>query len=220
MTGNWDIRHQQGKYHWKEPEQSIIDLVPILKEKKLSKILDLGCGEGRHIIYLAQEGFQMYGLDISETAILKAKKWIWQEMQEAVLVDSDMIKIPYGNNFFDGIIAVNVIYHNCLADIQKTVGEVHRILRPLGLFYLTLNTREADGYGNGEMVEPYAYIHDSHKEDGIIHYYFDEKEARDLLSGFHILQFNRIDKNEFDDDFNTQHLSYWNILAEKVSKIG
>lgn len=46
-------------------------IIPI---EKYSNILDLGCGRGRHSITLAQRGYQVTGLDLSEEAIHKARR--------------------------------------------------------------------------------------------------------------------------------------------------
>src|SRR3989304_1152048 len=45
-----------------------------LKIKKNAKILDLGCGRGRHSVYLSQKGFDVTGIDISTQNILYAGK--------------------------------------------------------------------------------------------------------------------------------------------------
>lgn len=215
MTGQWEDLHQKGNYHWLAPEPSVVNLVPELLKRNCNRLIDLGCGEGRHIIYLAREGFDMFGLDISETAILKTKKWLWQEMLEAELVNSDFVKIPYGNNYFDGAIAIKAVYHNTLDKIQVTMKEIYRVLRTGGICLLNLNTQKDDGYGTGEMVEPNAYILDRQKEQRIIHYYFDETGARDLLRDFKIIGFELNENTEYDKEGNSHHRSYWNILVEK-----
>ncbi len=43
------------------------------------KALDIACGEGRNSIFLAKEGFDVTGLDISETGLEKASKWMERE---------------------------------------------------------------------------------------------------------------------------------------------
>lgn len=52
-----------------EPSKEIIDIVPYLKEH--ARILDVGCGDGRNALYLANLGFQVDAFDISQNAIDK-----------------------------------------------------------------------------------------------------------------------------------------------------
>jgi len=49
-----------------EPNELVKD---ILKYKNQGKVLDLGCGEGQDIIFLAEKGFETIGIDLSNQAI-------------------------------------------------------------------------------------------------------------------------------------------------------
>jgi tellurite methyltransferase len=51
------------------PSKEVEDIVSLLP--KGAKILDVGCGDGRHSLYLATLGFQVDAFDISESAINK-----------------------------------------------------------------------------------------------------------------------------------------------------
>ncbi len=51
------------------PSKEVEDIVPFLPEG--ARILDVGCGDGRHALYLASRGFQVDAFDISSTAIAK-----------------------------------------------------------------------------------------------------------------------------------------------------
>ena len=51
------------------PSKEVKELVPYLK--KDAKILDVGCGDGRHALYLASLGFQVDAFDLSKNAIEK-----------------------------------------------------------------------------------------------------------------------------------------------------
>lgn len=52
-----------------QPSKEVVDLVPSLPQD--ARILDVGCGDGRHALYLAGLGFQVDAFDISTAAIEK-----------------------------------------------------------------------------------------------------------------------------------------------------
>jgi 2-polyprenyl-3-methyl-5-hydroxy-6-metoxy-1,4-benzoquinol methylase len=45
----------------------------------------LGCGSGRHVVYLAKNGFEVYGIDIAKSGIKIAKEWLKDEKLKANL---------------------------------------------------------------------------------------------------------------------------------------
>ena len=55
------------------PSKEVKEFVPYLK--KDAKILDVGCGDGRHALYLASLGFQVDAFDLSKNAIEKIEKY-------------------------------------------------------------------------------------------------------------------------------------------------
>nr|NGX43184.1 hypothetical protein [Chlamydiota bacterium] len=57
-----------------EAEQQVNFVIHALKLKGDEKILDLGCGKGRHSLELAKKGYKVLGIDISEYLIDEAKK--------------------------------------------------------------------------------------------------------------------------------------------------
>src|ERR671924_1433798 len=59
----WDKRWQipEQRTRWLEPDPLVRSLVPLLRARGFARVLDLGCGIGRHAIYLASEGFLSVG---------------------------------------------------------------------------------------------------------------------------------------------------------------
>ena len=47
-------------------DPDIVELKEMLAEEGKDRILDVGCGAGRHLLYLAQHGFDVCGFDFSE----------------------------------------------------------------------------------------------------------------------------------------------------------
>jgi 2-polyprenyl-3-methyl-5-hydroxy-6-metoxy-1,4-benzoquinol methylase len=77
----WDElwRDNKNRKPWIEPEEGFLDLIPTLKEERVSRTLDLGCGIGRHCIVLAAEGFETYGEEAEQgpPEHVTAGSWHW-----------------------------------------------------------------------------------------------------------------------------------------------
>ena len=61
-------------YRDRKVEESVLRLATGLKKAGASRILDFGCGTGRHTVYLARMGFEVYGFDWSEAALDATKR--------------------------------------------------------------------------------------------------------------------------------------------------
>ncbi len=106
MEKHWDkIFREKGKVFAK-PQKDIPKIVRLLKQKGVKRVLDLGCGSGRHLVYLAKEGFEVYGIDIAKYGIKIAKNWLREKGLKANLKIGNIYqKLPYSNDFFDAIIS-------------------------------------------------------------------------------------------------------------------
>ena len=80
----------------------------------------------------------MYGFDASPKALSMTQEWLNDENLNATLCEHQMEDaFPYENNFFDAIISVQVIHHNLMKNIRKTINELERVLKPNGLLFVT-----------------------------------------------------------------------------------
>src|SRR5579884_987160 len=70
----WDRRwaSAEGRADWIEPEADVVALPPVLKERGARRVLDLGCGVGRHALFFAEHGFAVSAIDGSATGIAVA----------------------------------------------------------------------------------------------------------------------------------------------------
>lgn len=99
---------------------------------KNCKILDLGCGNGNiSIIYKTKTASDLYGVDISEKAVMEAKK----KKIKAIKKDLNNEKIPFKNEFFDVVIAGEIIEH--VFDTDFLLEEIHRVLKNDGILILS-----------------------------------------------------------------------------------
>ena len=89
-----------------------------------ARVLDLGCGRGVILGALADRGFEVHGLEISEEAARGA------DPRAEIRVASKLADAGYPEGHFDQIVIWHVLEH--LSDPRDTLEEAHRILRPAG----------------------------------------------------------------------------------------
>lgn len=100
-------------------------------------ILDIGCGGGATLKRLLKrsKGAKVYGLDISEESVAKAKKVCGQLLDKQVFICQGSAEcLPYEDNKFDLVTAVETIYF--WPNMQKCLSEVKRVLKPGGKFVI------------------------------------------------------------------------------------
>lgn len=125
-----------------EARDFINKLLSFLKPSAGSFMLDLACGKGRHSKQLADKGFMVTGIDLSEQSIASAKQFEKQNLQFYV---HDMRKLFY-TNYFD--FAFNFFtsfgYFDCEADNIKTLKAVNKGLKKNGFLVIDfLNVNKA-----------------------------------------------------------------------------
>lgn len=127
-------KKEWGKY----PSEHVIRFVAknfYQGHRENTKILEIGCGTGSNIWYLARERFDAYGIDGSETAIQLANDRLSEEKLKADMRVGDIIVLPYNDNYFDAVIDNECIYSNNLNDSEAIMKEVCRTLKKEGVFF-------------------------------------------------------------------------------------
>lgn len=192
----WPWKEVQGglREAWQEPSGDLVPFAARLKREGKTRVYDLGCGIGRHTVYLAQQGFEVYASDVSADGLDETRRWLDKENLEAELVSSDLTQIPYSDKFFDSILAVNVVYHAMREGVEACLAEVQRALRPEGLFFVTFNSKQSNDYGRGQQVDENTFIKTEGIEKGIPHYFVDRNELDRLLGGFELLRISHKDE--------------------------
>ena len=169
------------------------------KKEGMKRILDLGCGTGRHLVYLAKKGFEAYGIDIAEEGIKIARKWLEKENLRADLKVGDIYKtLPYKDGFFDAVICIRTLNHGKIEWIRKAIKEMHRILKPNGYVFVAVHKHKGKKHIPKEKlyeikwIAPRTYVMLNGPEKGIPHYRFNKKILIKELkqAGFKNLRFS------------------------------
>ena len=130
-------------HYWRDPEIPKDPLSAIkLSDARLNlfiqnsdgavRILDAGCGNGSCTARLAEAGFEVWGVDISERAIEYAK----ERYPQAVFCCASLEEqLPFEDGTFDAVYAGDVIEH--IYDTRRMIAELCRVLRPGGMLFIS-----------------------------------------------------------------------------------
>lgn len=165
-------------------------------------VLDIGCGVGRHVVWLGEQGFRMAGVDVSPTGIAMT-----QEVAAERGIDfdghvTDFTRLPWPENTFDGALATSAIHHHRRGEIVRALAEVWRVLKPGGLFIADFPHTGTMAYAASRRdvaagilteVEPNTFVDERPEanpmEDEFLpHHFCDEADLRDLMQRFEIVQ--------------------------------
>lgn len=107
------------------------------------RVLDLGCGEGRHAItaYLNQS-VTVVALDLA-AADLNTAQQRFNEFHDAndasrsvSFLRASGLLLPFADSTFDKVICSEVLEH--VPDYERVIAEIHRVLKPGGLFAVSV----------------------------------------------------------------------------------
>lgn len=134
----WNIEH---------PPEILIQLVET-NEIKPCKIIDLGCGAGNYIIYLATKGFDSTGLDISESAIDIANKSALSKGVKCNFIIGDVIDYNFETSgLFDCAYDWELLHHVFPEDREKYVSNVSKLLKPGGQYMSVCFSEDSPQFG-------------------------------------------------------------------------
>lgn len=190
----WDQILREKWYSQEEPEELAVNFAANLQRRRKIRVLDLGCGAGRHLVYMATQGFDTYGVDISKTGLNQTKERLRRRKAESNLVKCDMKMLPYVDSCFGAVISLNTLYHQKLEGIQQTVSEIHRVLKKEGLVLINFLSKRTFSHAKGVEIEEGTFVEQQGIEKGVLHHFVDEEEIRSLFEKFKIVDLTLSEK--------------------------
>jgi SAM-dependent methyltransferase len=194
-----------------EPEPFVARVLEALPAPRSTPVLDVGCGAGRHLLWLERQGFAAFGTDRAPNGLERARELLRREERAVRVTLADMGALPFATASFGAVIAYHVLYHGAAADVRRAIVEAGRVLRDEGLFVGTLLSTRAWKFGEGRRLESSTYVQERGPEAGVAHHYCDEAGARALLAGFDV---DGLALDEFSDDDGNRH-SHWRFVATR-----
>ncbi len=183
---------------------------------EIKDVLDIGCGPGRYLVPMVQDGKQVVGLDIADQTLVGAEANLKEAGLEgrARLIEGVSTHLDFPDESFDFVLAKGSIHHNTWQGIQQSVKEVARVLRP-GMFFLFQARSDKDpALARSELIPDVGKTARGVKfgEKDVIEHYFAKEELEQLAqeNGFEIV----VEPEEQLGEEGKRHARWWVVYRK------
>ena len=184
-NGSWEaIYTLQGKTQI-EVLDTVVGAAQRFADNGCSSVLDLGCGTGRHTLFLADQGFHVHASDLSPTGVELTRQLV--EQSGSYNVDysvQNMYALTFEDQRFDGVLCIWVQGHGVRDEIRQGIHEIYRVLKTGGTVVTDFVTTEDPTYGIGEEIAKNTFVGGRPGEEDIPHYYTTREELQTLFAEF------------------------------------
>ena len=136
----YELIYKKGQNHF-YPNLDLVRIQKSFLKKNTGKTLDYGFGSGENLVFLSNEGHEIYGLETSSTALKITKKKIKDKKLKLNLkILSSSKKLQFQDNFFDNIICLSVFSQ--LKNKKNAIhllNEFNRTLKKNGILVIDIN---------------------------------------------------------------------------------
>lgn len=108
----------------------------------MKKILDVGCGTGDLLNYIAKRNKKvlLWGVDISKDVLKRAEKNKYSKREIFKKINAN--KLPFEDNFFNEVYCYEVLEH--VEDLDKVLKEIKRVLKSKGKLNITVPLKKSE----------------------------------------------------------------------------
>ncbi len=175
---------------------------------QIQKVLDLGCGTGRHAAFLQKMGYKVTGIDLSDQMLDTARK----KSSESTFLKMDFCSPKFKRNFFDASICMwstigYILDENKFKEFVKNIAKVTK-----KILVLSSTNHEKDDFQSDEKSEKVILLPDGKIKTNIVRHYNNETGIREEKYKYLIIEKDRVTK--FSDK---NRLRLWKI--EEIKRL-
>ncbi|MBV7533814.1 bifunctional 2-polyprenyl-6-hydroxyphenol methylase/3-demethylubiquinol 3-O-methyltransferase UbiG [Chitinophaga sp. sic0106] len=166
----WEAAFSQKQEMWGfTPAHSAMVTKDYFIQNNVKSVLIPGIGYGRNAQPFLENGMQVTGIEISQTAIDIAHKHFGGNLP---IYHGSVTDMPFDTKMFDGIFCYALIHLLNETERKKLISDCYNQLSDNGHMVFTMITKEAQTYGKGQYISK-----DRYEMFGGINMYFYDKEA-------------------------------------------
>jgi SAM-dependent methyltransferase len=150
MTEFWEasFREKQEMWGW-EPADSALLTLKLFEKHGLNKILIPGFGYGRNAKVFTDNGFEVTGIEISESAIDLAKKQFGDDIR---IYPGSVSSMPFDKELYDGIFCYALLHLLSTEERVKFIDDCYNQLKPNGYMVFVSISKLDYRFGQGREL--------------------------------------------------------------------
>ena len=175
----WDSIFAEKEHAWLDPDPWVSSFLSRFAQG--ARLLDVGCGCGRHLRRAFLSGLVAVGLDESSVALGLASDCLRAIGQQAWLLRGDFSALPFRSGSFDIVISTYSANHGTRRQITGYFSELARVLCQGGSMAVILSASGDYREGIGDQLEAHTYVLTDGPESGVPHHFATEELVRECL---------------------------------------
>jgi ubiquinone/menaquinone biosynthesis C-methylase UbiE len=178
-------------------------------------VLDCGAGGAcPPLAIFSESGYKTYGIEISDSQIEQVKMFSEKYSYNLNITKGDMRSLTFENESISYVYSYNSIFHMTKEDINKSISEIKRILKPGGLCCINFLSLYDQDYGQGKRLGENEFLQIERGEE-VIHTYYDIDEAEKHFIDMKIIyKENRIIERIYENKKIKQ--GYIDYIVQKI----
>ncbi len=158
----WEsIIYSQGKHLNLYPHHAVVRFILSqfgkISDRSQVRILELGCGAGNNVWFMAREGFSVFGIDGSVSAINFAKNRFAKEKLNGDLRVGSFVSLPWPEQYFDAVIDRGSLTCTSWEVIEQTLVQTKKVLKNNGIFFSMIYSDKHPDKNYGEIISKSTY---------------------------------------------------------------
>lgn len=206
MNNFWESAFKKNDKMWGEnPTDNAKNVLELFQKNKIKSVLIPGFGYGRNAKVFYNKGFNVIGIEISKTAIERARKYFGSNVTIHYGSVTDM---PFDKTRYASIYCYSLIHLLDKGDRMKLIEDCYSQLIPNGIMVFVALSTNDKRFGAGDEVRKNTF----HSPQGLNLYFYDEASVKEEFGDYNIIELNEI--NEPEKNPNERH---WMIVCKKTT---
>lgn len=204
MNEFWESAFRSNDKMWGEsPTDNSKNVLKLFQRNKIKSLLIPGFGYGRNAKVFYDNGINVTGIEISKTAIERARKYFGNDV---TIYHGSVTDMPFDKARFESIYCYSLIHLLDKADRCMLIENCYSQLMPNGLMVFVALSINDKRYGIGNEIEKNTF----NSPHGLNLYFYDEAAVKEEFGNYNIIEVKEI--NEPEENPNEKH---WMIVCKK-----